>query len=114
MLLHLTQGNCTPPAEVWITPPPLLAAGQEGLVRKYGKSFMRLGWWEMHCAAQSVLPEDVICFDSRFARYGVFHVQHRWNLGTAVPKVWSCRATRSFSALLKLADVKHMFEIELS
>jgi salicylate hydroxylase len=30
---------------------------------------MRLGWWEMLCAARSVLPEDLICFDSRFASY---------------------------------------------
>ena len=36
---------------------------------------MRLGWWEMLCAARGVLPEDVICFDSRFSRYGAVHIQ---------------------------------------
>jgi hypothetical protein len=76
MLLHITDGKCTPPCLKY-RPSPLHAAGQEGLVRKYGKAFKRLGWWEMHCAAQSVLPEDVICFDSRFARCGIICVQHR-------------------------------------
>ena len=52
----------------------MLATGQGGLVRRYGKAFMRLGWWEMLCAARSVLPEDVICFDSRFARCDTVHV----------------------------------------
>lgn len=68
---------------------PWLATGQEGLVRKYGKAFMRLGWWEMHCAAQSALPDGVICFDSRFSRCRSFTNITAKCLELQSPTLWS-------------------------
>ena len=41
--------------------------GQESLKEMCGRTYLRLGWWEMHRTVAGALPSGVVIFDSKFA-----------------------------------------------
>ncbi len=44
-----------------------LLTGQDEMMLKYGRPFMRLGWWELHQILAAAQPEGSVVFDSKFA-----------------------------------------------